>query len=60
MEYIEGETLADRLKKGALPLDLALRHGIEIADDDLADYDPDLGIQLPLSQSHPGIDDRSP
>ena len=32
MEYIEGETLADRLKKGALPLDQALRHGIEIAD----------------------------
>ncbi len=32
MEYIEGETLADRLKKGALPLDQALRHAIEIAD----------------------------
>jgi Tol biopolymer transport system component/predicted Ser/Thr protein kinase len=32
MEYLEGETLADRLKKGALPLDHALRYGIEIAD----------------------------
>ena len=32
MEHIEGETLADRLKKGALPLDQALRHAIEIAD----------------------------
>ena len=32
LEYIEGETLADRLKKGALPLDQALRHAIEIAD----------------------------
>src|SRR5207253_4235302 len=32
MEYLEGETLADRLKKGALPLDQVLRHGIEIAD----------------------------
>ncbi len=32
MEYIEGETLADRLKKGALPLDQALRYAIEIAD----------------------------
>jgi serine/threonine protein kinase len=32
MEYIEGESLADRLKKGTLPLDQALRHGIEIAD----------------------------
>jgi serine/threonine protein kinase len=32
MEYIEGESLANRLKKGALPLDQALRHGIEIAD----------------------------
>ena len=32
MEYIEGETLADRLKKGALPLEQALRYGIEIAD----------------------------
>ncbi len=32
MEYIEGETLADRLMKGPLPLDQALRYGIEIAD----------------------------
>ena len=32
MEHIEGETLADRLQKGALPLDQALQHGIQIAD----------------------------
>ena len=32
MEYLEGETLADRLAKGALPLDQALRYAIEIAD----------------------------
>jgi Tol biopolymer transport system component/tRNA A-37 threonylcarbamoyl transferase component Bud32 len=32
MEYLEGETLAERLMKGALPLDRALRHAIEIAD----------------------------
>ncbi len=32
MEYIEGETLADRLKKGALPLDKALEYGMQIAD----------------------------
>jgi Tol biopolymer transport system component/predicted Ser/Thr protein kinase len=32
MEYLEGETLAERLKKGALPLDQALRYGIEIAE----------------------------
>ena len=32
LEYLEGETLADRLKKGALPLDQALCTGIEIAD----------------------------
>ena len=32
MEYIEGETLADRLNKGALPLERALQYGIEIAD----------------------------
>jgi serine/threonine protein kinase len=32
MEYLEGETLADRLAKGPLPLDLALRYAIEIAD----------------------------
>src|SRR5256885_290829 len=32
MEYIEGETLSERLKKGPLPLDRALRYGIEIAD----------------------------
>ena len=32
MEYLEGETLAQRLQKGALPLDQALRYAIEIAD----------------------------
>jgi hypothetical protein len=32
MELVEGETLADRLKKGALPLDQTLRIAIEIAD----------------------------
>src|SRR5271157_2741438 len=31
MEYLEGETLADRLKKGPLPLDQALRYAIDIA-----------------------------
>jgi Tol biopolymer transport system component len=32
MEYLEGETLEQRLKKGALPLDQALQLGIQIAD----------------------------
>jgi eukaryotic-like serine/threonine-protein kinase len=32
MQYLEGETLADRLKKGALPLDEALKVAIQIAD----------------------------
>ena len=32
MEYIEGETLADAMKKGALPLDKALEYGAQIAD----------------------------
>ena len=32
MEYLEGETLAERLQKGPLPLDQALRYAIEIAD----------------------------
>ena len=32
MEYLDGETLAHRLEKGALPLDQALRYAIEIAD----------------------------
>jgi serine/threonine-protein kinase len=32
MEYIEGETLASRLDQGALPLDRALRVGMQIAD----------------------------
>jgi Tol biopolymer transport system component len=32
MELLDGESLEARLKKGPLPLDLALRYGIEIAD----------------------------
>src|SRR5947207_114073 len=32
MEYLEGETLAQRLAKGSLPLDQVLRYGIQIAD----------------------------
>jgi Tol biopolymer transport system component len=32
MEYLEGETLADRLLKGPLPLEQTLRYGVEIAD----------------------------
>ena len=31
MEYLEGETLAQRLTKGSLPLDQVLRYAIEIA-----------------------------
>jgi eukaryotic-like serine/threonine-protein kinase len=32
MEYLEGETLSDRLKRGALPKDQLLRCGIQIAE----------------------------
>jgi len=32
MEYLEGETLASRLLRGALPFDRALKHGIEVSD----------------------------
>ena len=32
MEYLEGDTLAQRLEKGALPLDQALTVAIEVAD----------------------------
>ena len=32
MEYLEGETLAARLAKGALPLEQTLRFGMQIAD----------------------------
>lgn len=32
MEYLEGESLASRLKKGPLPIDQALRYAIEVAD----------------------------
>jgi len=32
MEYIEGDTLADRLSRGALPFAQALRYGAQIAD----------------------------
>ena len=32
MEYLEGETLADRLLKGSLQLEQTLRYGVQIAD----------------------------
>jgi len=32
MEYLEGETLADRLGRGPLPTEQVLRYGIEMAD----------------------------
>lgn len=32
MQYLDGETLADLLRKGPLPVDRAVRHAIEIAD----------------------------
>jgi Tol biopolymer transport system component len=32
MEYLEGDTLADRLAKGPLPLEQTLRFGVQIAD----------------------------
>src|SRR5450432_3404412 len=32
MECVEGETLAKRLEKGPLPLEQALRYGMQIAD----------------------------
>ena len=32
MEYLEGETLADRVKKSALPFDQALQYAIQVAD----------------------------
>jgi serine/threonine protein kinase len=32
MEYLEGETLADRLKKGPLPIEQVLQYAIEISD----------------------------
>jgi len=32
MEYLEGETLAERLQKGPLRIEQALRTAVEIAD----------------------------
>ena len=32
MEYLEGETLADRLRKGPLPLEQVAKYGIEICE----------------------------
>ena len=33
MEYLDGETLADRLRKGPLPLEQVLRYGVDICED---------------------------
>jgi len=32
MEYMEGQTVADRLQKGALPIEQVLKIGVEVAD----------------------------
>jgi eukaryotic-like serine/threonine-protein kinase len=32
MEYLDGETLANRLQRGALPLNLGLQYAMQIAD----------------------------
>ena len=32
MEFLEGQTLADRFAKGALPIDQVLRYAIQVAD----------------------------
>jgi Tol biopolymer transport system component len=32
MEYLEGETVADRLSNGPLPIEQVLKHGVEICD----------------------------
>src|SRR6516165_7087451 len=32
MEFLEGETLSDRIAKGPLPIEQTLRHGVQIAD----------------------------
>ena len=32
MQFLEGETLAERLARGALPMDLTFKYGIEIAE----------------------------
>lgn len=32
MEYLEGETLADRILRGPLPINLVLRYGLQIAE----------------------------
>ncbi len=32
MEYLEGETLSDRLTRGALPTEQVLRFGADLAD----------------------------
>src|SRR5579859_3188475 len=32
MEYLEGETMADRLRRGPLPLDQVLRYGSDICE----------------------------
>ncbi len=32
MEYLEGETLADRLRKGPLPLEQVLKYGVDICE----------------------------
>src|SRR6266849_3852749 len=50
MEYLEGETLADCLGQGPLPVEQVLRYGIEIAD--ALDKAHRLGVGIPPHRAH--------
>jgi serine/threonine protein kinase len=51
-EYIGGETLAAKLRKGSLPLERALDYAIQIADALAAAHDT--GVLRPLRGAHDG------
>ena len=52
MEYLDGETLAERVKKGPMPLKQALEYGIQIAQASVIHTGPESCIAIESAERH--------